>query len=408
MPSIRDTIARVAEEEGIDPSYALAVAERESAFKPTAKNSKTIFGLFQMRGDLRRQYGSGDSSDPEVQTRAWARFTHDLKGKMTERLGREPTNPELYAGHHFGPGRASSIIGGKHADLSPSDVFSPYELSINPHLNKRGTVGEITGGITQDIERRMARYGGGQNSPKSADNGQNPSNSDGQASDFAAYGEPVEPLTGVNTAKSSPLDLSKFRKAEYGEPGEMPGANPGMSVSSPSNEGAKTYTGLGVASAGALPPDQGGADRRATPGHDRFQQFPESPRVRDDRNLPASEKPTPTELLMEGLSRYSTPITGGRTYPIPHGRSEPLATDAGIRDIPQPGNRINPNADKYPAELEQEKRDEQERQQELERIRQAQIQAQAQAQARAVQPVQGIPIPALPQVPQPSSGYGLQ
>lgn len=159
-PSIRDTIARVAREEGIDPAYALAVAERESSFNPNAGGVGTIRGLYQFTGANHRKYGVADNANVEDQTRAFARFSRDLRQEMTQTLGRVPTDAELYSGHHMGGARAARILSGQHADLAPSDIFSPREMAGNPHFGRARTAGDLTKSITADIDRRMAKHGG--------------------------------------------------------------------------------------------------------------------------------------------------------------------------------------------------------------------------------------------------------
>jgi hypothetical protein len=160
MTAIQDTIARVAAENGVDPAFALAVASRESSFDPNAKASKTIRGLFQMRGDLRDKYGIGNSKDPAIQTLGWVRFINDTGQQMRAELGRDPTDGELYLGHYWGPDRASRVIAGAQAGLSPADVFTPRELAENPALGRGETVGALAQKITGDIDRRKAKYGG--------------------------------------------------------------------------------------------------------------------------------------------------------------------------------------------------------------------------------------------------------
>ena len=49
--------------------FALAVAQRESAFDPTAHSSKTIHGLYQTMGLLRQKYGVSDFNDPRLSRR---------------------------------------------------------------------------------------------------------------------------------------------------------------------------------------------------------------------------------------------------------------------------------------------------------------------------------------------------
>lgn len=185
-------IVKAAREGGVDPKYALAIAERESAFDPNARASKTISGVFQMRGDNRRAYGGAkaDSADPYDQAKAWVPFIKDVKGEMARVLGRDPTDAEAYLGHHFGGVRAARMM--KMDPSTPVDtVFTPAELAGNPHIGKAATVGTLNKSVTEDIDQRAKRY----------DTSQPPS----------SFGEPVKtleagPASGniLQTAPSSP------------------------------------------------------------------------------------------------------------------------------------------------------------------------------------------------------------
>jgi hypothetical protein len=231
-PEVQDAITRAANEAGEDPAFALAVAERESNGNPNAHSSKSIYGIFQMTGNLRHQYGVGDSSDPYTQAQGWTRFIGDTRQDMAKRLGREPTNEELYLGHHFGPDRAAAMLNGRiPGSMSTSDVFSPYEMSINPHFGRAGTVGNLTSSITGDIAAREARYGGA--------TGHEPP-------DFAEFGQPsftqntAKPLaeTGTGTAPQA-IDFAQFGtpvglKVNQGEAGQVSPNPPNMGSTSPS------------------------------------------------------------------------------------------------------------------------------------------------------------------------------
>jgi hypothetical protein len=156
--AIREAIVRAAAEHGIDPSAALAIADRESAFDPKARSSKTIRGMFQMRGDLRRQYGVGDSDDPYAQAKGWGAFFKDNKAEMARTLGRDPTDAEGYLGHHFGGTRAARMM--KMDPATPVDqVFTRQERQLNPHFDKAGTVGALNSSVLADIGKRQEKFG---------------------------------------------------------------------------------------------------------------------------------------------------------------------------------------------------------------------------------------------------------
>ena len=207
-------IRQAAVEEGIDPNYALAVAQRESDFDPNAHASKTIHGIYQMTGELRHKWGAGDSGDPYVQAKSWMRY---MKGEvapaMGNVLGRNPTYAEAYLGHHFGPGRAARMVSGAYDPSTPVDeIFTPYERSLNPHFDRAGTSGNLTASITNDIRRRTAKFAGtdyDDNDMQTA------------ALDFSRYGTPIDASGGGG---GSGIDLSRFgTPVDLGQ-GEQPAA----------------------------------------------------------------------------------------------------------------------------------------------------------------------------------------
>ena len=198
-PDISDAITQAAQQAGIDPAFALAVADRESKGDPTAQASKSMFGLFQMSAPLRQQYGIGNSTDPATQAAGWSRFMNDTRGQLATQLGRDPTNQELYLAHYFGEGRAVQMIGGGIApNTDVRDVFTPQEIAANPEIGHATNTGALMGSITGDITNRMASYG---------------QNADGSPN-FAQFGQPEgglkstsQPITG------QPIDFSAFGAA---------------------------------------------------------------------------------------------------------------------------------------------------------------------------------------------------
>lgn len=210
----QQAIVQAAQEAGEDPAYALAIAERESSFNPTARSSKTIKGLYQMRGDLRAKYGAGDSDEPLDQARGWMRSLPDIRNDMKSVLGRDPTDQEAYLGHHFGARRAARTLG-----MDPSTpveaVFTPQEMGLNPHFARAGTIGKLNDTVMGDVDKRMARFGGqpgGTAEPADLSamgtpvDGSDPATSRAQA-DLSSFGTPVQ------QAARAPQDLSNFGTA---------------------------------------------------------------------------------------------------------------------------------------------------------------------------------------------------
>jgi hypothetical protein len=162
-PAIEDAIRRVGARHGIDPALMMAIAERESSFNPHAGSGSpysSAYGLFQLLKGEGSRYG-GNSTDPEEQTDAWARYIAPVRQEMARVLGRDPTGPELYAGHYWGGTRAARMVSGAYDHDTPlSSVFTPREMAANPNFGRAGTVGKLTSSVLNDIDRRMGKFGG--------------------------------------------------------------------------------------------------------------------------------------------------------------------------------------------------------------------------------------------------------
>lgn len=200
--SVQQAIIQSARAAGENPAYALAVAQRESNFNPAARSSKTIAGIYQMRGDLRSKYGAGDSADPGDQANGWMRSLPDIRNDMRGILGRDPTDQEAYLGHHYGARRAARTL-----TMDPStptgSIFTPQEMGANPHFARAGTIGNLNESVMGDIGKRMARFGGDASAAT-------------EPADLSSFGEPVleassERASSMPQASSEQApDLSSF------------------------------------------------------------------------------------------------------------------------------------------------------------------------------------------------------
>lgn len=217
-----DAIIRAAAENGIKPAEALAIAERESNFNPRARSSKTIEGIFQMRGDLRREYDVPDGADAATQAAGWGKFFADNKATMAKTLGRDPTDAEGYLGHHFGSTRAAKML-----QMDPqtpvSTVFSPYERELNPHFDTAGTVGRLNESVMGDIHRRAQNYGGDVN--------------------LADRGTPLE---GGGNNPSPSLDLSQHGAVLSQGPDLPSNGTENLNTSAPAASSAPDFANLGT------------------------------------------------------------------------------------------------------------------------------------------------------------------
>ena len=297
-----------------------------------------------MSRDLRSQYGAGDSTDPYTQAKAWAHFINDTKGQLAHRIGREPTNDELYLAHYFGEGRAARMIGGGIApSTNVADVFTPAELAANPNIAKAGTVGALTSGIGADMEARQAKYGGTQISPQlsgtdfasfgQANSGASPNSNGGQpptaltykstSPDFASFGQPQgNSQAAANPAgpRSQPIDFAQFGTAQNEE---------NNSQTIPSAQGAGGIESLG-----------GMVDltsKMAPNGIDTSGMRP-STNVEDDRN---------TSVLGKLANKFSSQMNG--TWESPDGNGEEVdVSQFGLPDTAAALSQVAPPAAPLP------------------------------------------------------------
>lgn len=167
---ILTAIRRGAGASGVDFSYLLEVAQKESGLRPEVKAStSSATGTFQFIDDtwLRvvarygERHGLSDEAnaiemqsgrpvvadkvtraeilalrkDPELSARMAGELTAENARQLEGRLGRVPTQAELYAAHVFGPSRASQLIAA--AEATPGAIaanFATKEAVVNPGL----------------------------------------------------------------------------------------------------------------------------------------------------------------------------------------------------------------------------------------------------------------------------------
>lgn len=138
-----------------------------------------------------------------MQTRGWAAFQRDLRTELKAHTGRDPTDQEVYLAHFWGGPRAGRVLSGAHRDLAPSDVFTPYEMSINPELSRHPTMGSLADRITGDMTRRMKKHGSTTSETDFAQFGPP------EAIDFAQFGEPPANQPGQPMSITAPSKVGK-------------------------------------------------------------------------------------------------------------------------------------------------------------------------------------------------------
>jgi hypothetical protein len=118
-------IASLAEKHGVDPTYAVTIAQIESKMNPAAKNKRSSAGgLFQFINSTWKGFGAGgDRFDPDHATAALSRLTTQNQAQLKSSLGREATPGELYLAHQQGAGGAARLL--KSPEKNVVDVLLP-------------------------------------------------------------------------------------------------------------------------------------------------------------------------------------------------------------------------------------------------------------------------------------------
>ena len=177
IPSHAKTIARKAQQEGIDPNVALVIGHIETGgrFDPTArppigkdgKRASSAHGLFQVLDGTWKNLGGGDRNSVDEQIRIGFKHMKQAESSMRKSLGRELQPHEHYLGHLLGPGGASRVL--KADPNTPLiDVVRQYDPKhANAIVKNNGmdglTVGQAIGKWRTKWNQLSARYGGSNN-----------------------------------------------------------------------------------------------------------------------------------------------------------------------------------------------------------------------------------------------------
>lgn len=167
LPTNAKTIARKAQQEGIDPSVALTISHIETggSFSHTAKNpTSTAHGLFQVLDKTWKGQGGGDRNNVDEQIKQGLKHIKNANASMRKSLGREPVAHEQYLGHLLGPGGAAKVL--KADPNTPLiDVVRKYDSkNANAIVNNNGMKGLTAGQAIQKWQTKWnglsSRYGG--------------------------------------------------------------------------------------------------------------------------------------------------------------------------------------------------------------------------------------------------------
>lgn len=249
-PAIQGVIDGAARERGLSADYMTRLAERESAFDPSARaGTSSATGLYQFTdrtwlGVLSKygeELGVRDAAslarsnpdallrlrtDPDLNARAAARLTEDNGRALAQTLGRAPTDAELYSAHFLGEGQARQLA--MAADDALAANLFPEAARANRSIffdgRRARTVAEVRADFARTFDggpREMAApisHGSGQAEQIIAERsrieagGYSPTPVPSRAPiDYDALAradlrrEPLSPLTPLSPRQSSPM-----------------------------------------------------------------------------------------------------------------------------------------------------------------------------------------------------------
>lgn len=154
-------VATVAGKYGLDPAYLVSVGRIESGSQNrgrhgTATSASGLFGFTEGTG---KQYGlpaDAGSATVTQQADAAARLTLSNKRFLTNALGRDPTNSELYLAHFLGAGDAAKVL-----SVAPGTPLAGLVGDASIRANKGVLEGRTAGDLIRWSESRMMSMGGG-------------------------------------------------------------------------------------------------------------------------------------------------------------------------------------------------------------------------------------------------------
>lgn len=197
--TVTDALAQASRATGVDFSYLLHTAQRESSLNPTAKSkTSSATGLFQFveqtwlqtlkahgaehgfgaeaaaidetpSGKLtvadpaRRQAILALRTDPQASALMAAAMTRDSKDQLERALGRPVGDGELYLAHFFGAGGAAKFIAASDAAPDqPAATSFPDAAASNPSIfyNSDGSARSLS-----EVKTRLALAGKGAITP---------------------------------------------------------------------------------------------------------------------------------------------------------------------------------------------------------------------------------------------------
>ncbi len=159
--SLKDKIKDAAISAGIDPNFALRIAQHESGFNPNAINDKSsASGIFQLTNATAQSNGISDLSKKnqiDVNIRAGINNLKNIAHGLHTFFNRDPTAGEVFLGEHLG------LLGSKRLFNSDkntmlSQLFNHSVLKANPQF-KNMTSGQLINNANKIFDQKSVTVG---------------------------------------------------------------------------------------------------------------------------------------------------------------------------------------------------------------------------------------------------------
>lgn len=114
---------------GVSGSYLQRTQQMETGGNPNQTSPTGAKGPFQFVGSTAKQYGVKDPFNWEESADGAARLAADNRNQLTQRLGRAPTDVELYLAHNQGAGGAAALL--SHPTMRAGDLVGDQAIRVN-------------------------------------------------------------------------------------------------------------------------------------------------------------------------------------------------------------------------------------------------------------------------------------
>ena len=138
LQEIQDKIRSAATAAGINPDTALRIANAESVFSNTAKNTRSSArGLFQVIDQTWKDLGGDPKlrNDLDENIRIGIKAISNNRDAFLKKYGTEPDTKQLYGMHFLGPSQAIRVFNSAE-DAAIKNIVPKKVIKANPFLDK--------------------------------------------------------------------------------------------------------------------------------------------------------------------------------------------------------------------------------------------------------------------------------